>query len=80
VLRWLKWIVGSPLALRSPILIGGSFARPEIRLDMAQMTERGAISLGMLNPELALIPLIDTGPGSNSDCAQLVRDARALPR
>ena len=71
----------SPLALRSPIHIRGSFARPEVNVDKAKMTARalGAIALGMLNPVLALIPLIDTGPGSDSDCAQLVRDARALP-
>lgn len=72
----------SPLALRSPIHVRGSFARPEVKVDMAQMTARavGAIALGMLNPVLALIPLIDSGPGSDSDCAQLVRDARALPK
>ncbi len=72
----------SPLALRSPIHIRGNFARPEVKVDKAQMTARalGAIALGMLNPVLALIPLIDTGPGSDSDCAQLVRDARAWPR
>jgi hypothetical protein len=28
---------------------------------------------------LALIPLIDAGPGKDSDCRQLIRDARALP-
>ena len=72
----------SPLALRSPIYIRGSFARPEVKVDVAQMTLRaiGAIALGMLNPMLALIPLIDSGPGSDSDCAELVRDARAFPR
>ena len=72
----------SPLALRSPIHIRGSFARPEVKVDKAQMSARalGAIALGMLNPVLALIPLIDAGPGSDSNCAQLVRDARALPR
>ena len=72
----------SPLALRSPIHIRGSFARPEVEVDMAQMTARalGAIALGVLNPVLALLPLIDAGPGSDSDCAQLVRDARAWPR
>ena len=72
----------SPLSLRSPIHISGSFARPEVNVDKAQMTARalGAIALGMLNPVLALIPLIDTGPGSDSDCAQLVRDARAWPK
>lgn len=72
----------SPLALRSPIHIRGSFARPEVKVDKAQMTARalGAIALGILNPVLALIPLIDSGPGGDSDCAQLVRDARAWPR
>jgi len=72
----------SPLALRSPIHIRGSFARPEFRVDKARMSTRalGAIALGMLNPILALPPLIDTGPGSDSDCRQLVRDARAMPR
>lgn len=72
----------SPLALRSPIHIRGSFARPEVKVDKARMTARalGAIALGMLNPVLALIPLVDTGPGRDSDCAQLVRDARASPR
>lgn len=72
----------SPLALRSPIHIRGKFARPEVSVDKAHMTTRalGAIALGMLNPVLALIPLIDPGPGSDSDCAQLVRDARAMPK
>ena len=72
----------SPLALRSPIQIRGSFARPEVKVDKARMSARalGAIALGMLNPVLALIPLIDAGPGSDSDCRKLVHDARALPR
>lgn len=68
----------SPLALRSPIHLRGSFASPEVEVDKAQMAARaiGAIALAMVNPLLALLPLIDTGPGSDSDCAQLVRDAR----
>lgn len=36
-------------------------------------------ALGFVNPLLTLIPLIDAGPGKDSDCRQLVRDARALP-
>jgi AsmA protein len=39
----------------------------------------GALALGLVNPLLALIPLIDAGPGKDSDCGQLVRDARAMP-
>ena len=72
----------SLLALRSPIYIHGSFARPEVAVDQARMALRaaGAIALGIASPILALIPLIDAGPGEDSDCRQLVIDARALPR
>ena len=71
----------SPLALRSPIYVHGSFARPEVDVDKAQVAARalGAIALGVVNPFLALIPLIDAGPGKDSDCGQLVREARTLP-
>ncbi|OYY95761.1 MAG: hypothetical protein B7Y41_00240 [Hydrogenophilales bacterium 28-61-23] len=71
----------SLFSMRSPIHIRGSFARPEVEVDKARLTARtlGAIALGMVNPVLALIPLVDTGTGKDSDCAQLVRDARALP-
>jgi AsmA protein len=72
----------SPVALRSPIYVRGSFANPEVKVDKARVAMRamGAVALGAVNPLLALIPLIDAGPGSDSDCRQLVRDARALPR
>ena len=71
----------SPLSLQSPILVGGTFARPEVGVDKGQVALRavGAVALGVINPFLALIPLIDAGPGADSDCAQLVRDARAVP-
>jgi AsmA protein len=72
----------SPLALRSPIYVRGSFVRPTVEVDKARVAARaiGAIALGLVNPLLTLIPLIDAGPGKDSDCRQLVRDARALPR
>ena len=68
----------SPLAVRSPILVRGSFARPEVGVDKTRVAARvlGAVALGLVNPFLALIPLIDAGPGADSDCAALVRDAR----
>ncbi len=71
----------SPLALRSPIYVRGSFARPDVGVDKGRVAARalGAIALGMVNPLLVLIPLIDAGPGKDSDCGQLVREARALP-
>ena len=68
----------SPLALRSPIYIRGSFAQPEVGVDKGQVALRalGAAALGAINPLLVLIPLVDPGPGKDSDCRQLVREAR----
>ncbi|WP_265943917.1 AsmA family protein [Dechloromonas sp. A34] len=71
----------SPLALRSPIHVRGTLAQPDISVDRRIVAARalGAIALGAVNPLLALIPLIDLGPGGDSDCRQLISDARALP-
>ncbi len=70
----------SPLALRSPIHIRGSFGRPDVEVDKGHLAARGlgALALGLINPLLALIPLIDAGPGQDSDCGRLVRDARRI--
>lgn len=72
----------SPLALRSPIQIRGTFAKPSVGVDKGRVAARaaGAVALGLLNPFLALIPLIDPGPGQDSDCSQLMREAKAVPR
>jgi uncharacterized protein involved in outer membrane biogenesis len=72
----------SPVSLRSPIYVRGSFAKPVVSVDKGRVALRalGAIALGVVNPVLAFIPLIDPGPGEDSNCRQLVRDARAIPR
>jgi AsmA protein len=72
----------SPVALRSPIYVRGSFAKPEVEVDRGRVAARalGALALGIVNPLLTLIPLIDAGPGKDSDCGQLVGDARSLPQ
>ncbi|APW44506.1 AsmA family protein [Rhodoferax saidenbachensis] len=72
----------SPVALRSPIYVRGSFAKPTVSVDKGRVALRaaGAVALGAINPFLALIPLIDAGPGKDSDCGQLVRDAKATAR
>jgi uncharacterized protein involved in outer membrane biogenesis len=71
----------SPLALRSPIYLRGSLAKPAVSVDKVRVAARalGAIALGVVNPFLIMLPLIDAGPGKDSDCAQLVREARAMP-
>jgi AsmA protein len=67
----------SYVALRSPIYIRGSFARPKVEVDKGSAITRalGAIALGIANPLLTLLPLIDAGPGSDSDCVELIRNA-----
>lgn len=67
----------SPLSLRSPIRIRGDFAQPRAEVDKGKLAARaaGVLALGAVNPLLALIPLVDAGPGKDSDCGQLVHDA-----
>lgn len=71
----------SPVSLRSPIYVRGSFAQPRAEVDKGQVALRaaGAVALGVLNPLLALIPLVDAGPGKDSDCGQLVRNVSYGP-
>ena len=72
----------SPFAVRSPIHVRGTFAQPDVGVDKGPVAARAvaAVALAMVNPLLALLPLIDAGPGSDADCRQLVQAARALPR
>lgn len=71
--------VTSLVALRSPIRISGSFDAPVIAVDNGKLAARGAgaLLLALVNPLLALIPLLDAGPGQDSDCVRLVEEARA---
>ncbi len=62
------------LSLRTPVHLYGSFRHPDFELDKGQLMVRagGAIALALVNPLAALIPLIETGPGTNTDCAGLL--------
>ena len=64
----------SILSLRAPLHVTGTFKKPEFKPDMGAMVRRGgtALLLGALNPLAALIPLIETGPGKDSDCKSLL--------
>jgi uncharacterized protein involved in outer membrane biogenesis len=64
----------SPIALRSPIHVHGTLASPEVRVDRARVAARGigAVALAIINPLLALIPLIDAGPGKDSNCDRIL--------
>ena len=58
----------SPLALRSPVHLKGSFANPDVSIDKAKLGQRlgAAALLGLLNPVAALIPFFDIGDSDDS--------------
>ena len=66
----------SVASLNSPIHVRGTFSQPRVAPD-AKMVARGvgAIVMGVLNPLLAVIPLINEGPGKDSACGQLIAQA-----
>lgn len=72
----------SLVALRAPIYVRGPFSKPQVTLDAAQVAVRslGAVALAAVNPLLALIPLIETGPGMDSDCGRLIQEAKQPER
>jgi uncharacterized protein involved in outer membrane biogenesis len=72
----------SIFVLRAPINIGGSFASPTTVPDLGEVGLRAgaAILLGLVNPVLALAPMIETGPGKDSDCARALGDAHGWAR
>jgi AsmA protein len=64
------------IALPTPIHVRGKFADPDVGLDKGKLALRslGAAALGAINPALTLLPLIEAGPGRDSDCARLIAD------
>ena len=57
------------LSLRGPLHISGTFRNADFAVSgQTIMRGAGALALSVVNPLLALIPLIETGPGQNADC------------
>jgi uncharacterized protein involved in outer membrane biogenesis len=71
----------SILSLRSPLRIAGTFGAPDIGLEKSALAGRAglAVALGAINPLLALAATIETGPGTDADCAGTLKEA-AAPR
>jgi uncharacterized protein involved in outer membrane biogenesis len=67
------------LSLRTPIRVSGSFRNPEMALEKGPLALRGgaALVLGLINPLAALIPLIETGPGVDTDCKNVLLPTRS---
>jgi AsmA protein len=70
----------SPVALRGPIYVRGSFSQPKVELDLPRIAARGAgaLLLGLVNPLLVLLPLVEPGPGVDPECARLIQDVRKI--
>lgn len=66
------------LSLRTPLHVFGTFREPDFALDKKGLVLRGggALALALINPLAALIPLIETGPGEDTDCGRLLAAAR----
>ena len=60
----------------------GTLAKPRLTVDTGTVAARGlgALLLGFVNPLLAVVPLIETGPGRDSDCGRLIQEAKAPPK
>jgi hypothetical protein len=70
----------SILSLRSPIHILGTFKQPKVRPDKTLAFRAGAVIVGALvNPLVALIPLVETGPGKDANCQALLDEAKRAP-
>ena len=69
----------SPLTLRVPFDVKGTFKKMQVSPDKSKLALRAgaAIVLGAVNPLAALLPLIETGPGKDSDCEALIARAKS---
>jgi hypothetical protein len=69
----------SPLTFRQPLRMTGSFKNLDVFPDPLKTDQRGPLAKmvnGILTAVLGLLPPIDAGVGENSDCGNLIQDAR----
>jgi hypothetical protein len=70
-------------SLRSPLYVRGPFKKPDVSIDkgvLALKAGGAAVLATAAAPVAALLPLINAGPGEDSDCARLVAQAREKPK
>jgi uncharacterized protein involved in outer membrane biogenesis len=68
--------------LRAPLYVRGPFSKPDVSVDkgvLALKAGGAAVLATVAAPVAALIPLINTGPGENSECGKLVALAKEKP-
>jgi len=64
-------------SLRTPLHIKGTFSAPDVGPDMSKLAARGAgtLAMGILNPLLAILPILEEGKGKDSPCGELIAQA-----
>ena len=77
----------SPLTLRTPIHVKGTFAEPRVSLEAGKLAGKAGAAglLALLHPLAALIPFIDPGAQKNAEktdaeCANLARTLGVIPK
>lgn len=68
----------SPLSVRTPITVKGTFAKPSIGVEAGPLAARaaGAIALGaLLTPLASILAFIEPGLEEDSDCGKLLQQA-----
>jgi uncharacterized protein involved in outer membrane biogenesis len=71
------------ISLRSPFYVRGPFSKPDISVDkgvLAMKAGSAAVLAVVAAPVAALLPLINTGPGEDSDCARLLAESSQKPK
>jgi uncharacterized protein involved in outer membrane biogenesis len=68
-------------SLNSPLYLRGTFTKPDVGPDAGRLAAKGAgaLIMGIINPLLAVIPLLEEGKGKDSNCGQLIA-AAASPK
>lgn len=68
-------------SLRSPLYVKGTFSDPDVSVDKGVLALRagGALALAAVAPFAALLPLVNAGPGEQSECATLLNQAGSKP-
>ena len=69
------------ISLRSPLYVKGTFSDPDVSVDKGVLALRagGALALAAVAPFAALLPLVNAGPGEQSECAVLLKQAGRKP-
>ena len=76
----------SPLTLRTPVHVKGTFSKPAVSLELGKLAGKAGAAglLALLNPLAAIIPFIDPGSRksaaeADSECAALARTSGVIP-